>query len=48
MMINESDYVIEKSGRAVKADSGVILKKGDRYSINLADSGQTVQLEYLL
>lgn len=48
MMINESDYIIEKSGRAVKADSGVILKKGDRYSINLADSGQTVQLEYLL
>lgn len=48
MMINESDYVIEKSGRAVKADSGVVLKKGDRFSINLADSGQTIQLEYLL
>lgn len=48
MLINKSAYVIEKSGRAVKADVGVELKKGDKLSINMADSGQTVQIEYLL
>lgn len=48
MLINQSGYVIEKSGRAIKADTGVVLKKGDRLSINMADVGQTVQLEYLL
>ena len=48
MLINKSPYVIEKSGRAVKADMGVELKKGDKLGINMADSGQTVQVEYLL
>lgn len=48
MLINQSAYVIEKSGRAVKADVGIELKKGDKLSINMADSGQTVQIEYLL
>jgi len=48
ILINKSAYVIEKSGRAVKADVGVELKKGDKLSINIADSGQTVQIEYLL
>ena len=48
ILINQSAYAIEKSGRTVKADAGVEVKKGDRYSINLADSGQTIQIEYLL
>lgn len=48
ILMNKSAYVIEKSGRVVKADAGVLLKKGDKLSINMADSGQTVQIEYLL
>lgn len=48
IMYNQSAYIIEKSGRAVKADNGVVLKKGDRLTVNMADSGQTVQFEYLL
>lgn len=48
VMINSSAYAIEKSGRAVKAEGGIELKKGDRFTINMADCGQTVQIEYLL
>lgn len=48
MLINQSAYIIEKSGRAVKAESGIEIKKGERFTINFADSGQTVQIEYLL
>ena len=48
MLYNSSAYTIEKSGRVVKANEGLELKKGDRLSMNIADSGQTVQIEYLL
>ena len=48
VMVNHSAYAIEKSGRAVKAEGGIELKKGDRFTINMADCGQTVQIEYLL
>ena len=48
ILYNNSAYAIEKSGRVVKANEGLELKKGDRLSINIADSGQTVQIEYLL
>lgn len=48
ILYNNSAYVIEKSGRVVKANEGLELKKGDRLSINIADSGETVQIEYLL
>ena len=48
MLINQSAYIIEKSGRAVKAESGFEIKKGERFTFNFADSGQTVQIEYLL
>ncbi|MBP3886767.1 MAG: hypothetical protein J6F30_03805 [Cellulosilyticum sp.] len=48
LLMNKSAYIIEKSGRAVKAEAGIEMKKGDRFSINMADSGQTVQIEYLL
>lgn len=48
MLINKSAYVIEKSGRIVKAENGIELKKGDRLRINMADCGQIVQIEYLL
>lgn len=48
LLINHSNYAIEKSGRAVKAEGGIELKKGDRFTINMADCGQTVQIEYLL
>lgn len=48
ILYNNSAYAIEKSGRVVKANEGIELKKGDRLSINIADSGQTVQIEYLL
>jgi len=47
-LYNDSDYVIEKAGRALPAKEGLELRKKDRLSINIADSGQTVQLEYLL
>lgn len=48
ILYNNSAYAIEKSGRVVKANEGLELKKGDRLSINIADSGETVQIEYLL
>ena len=48
VLYNHSDYAIEKAGRAVKADTGVELKKGDRFIINMADIGQSIQIEYLL
>lgn len=48
ILVNQSAYIIEKSGRAVKAETGVEVKKGDRFTINFADSGQTVHIEYLL
>lgn len=48
VLYNHSAYAIEKAGRAVKADTGVELKKGDRFIINMADIGQSIQIEYLL
>lgn len=48
MLINGSNYAIEKAGRIVKAETGIEVRKGDRFSINLADTGKTVQIEYLL
>ena len=48
LLVNHSNYAIEKSGRVVKAEGGIELKKGDRFTINMADCGQTVQIEYLL
>lgn len=48
ILINQSAYTVEKSGRAVKMENGLELKKGDRLSINMADCGVTIQLEYLL
>lgn len=48
LLINKSAYAIEKLGRVVKAETGLEMKKGDRFSINMADSGQTIQIEYLL
>ena len=48
LLINQSAYTVERSGRAVKMENGLELKKGDRLSINMADCGVTIQLEYLL
>ena len=48
ILYNKSAYQLEKSGRIVKADEGLVLKRGDKLSVNIADSGQTIQMEYLL
>lgn len=45
---NASPYVIEKAGRAVQAKDGLELRKNDKLTVNIVDSGQTVQIEYLL
>lgn len=47
-LYNASPYIIEKAGRAVQAKEGLELKKNDKIIINVVDSGQTVQIEYLL
>ena len=47
-LYNYSDYVIEKAGRAVSAKEGLELRKNDKLNVNIAEIGQTVQLEYLL
>lgn len=47
-LYNQSQYAIEKAGRAVSAGDGLELRKNDRLTVNIADSGQTVQIEYLL
>ena len=48
ILYNNSAYAIEKSGRVIKVSEGIELKKGDKLSMNIGDSGQTVQIEYLL
>ena len=48
ILLNGSAYTIERSGRALKMENGLELKRGDKLSINMADVGVTLQLEYLL
>ena len=48
ILLNGSAYTIERSGRALKMENGLELRRGDKLSINMADAGVTIQLEYLL
>lgn len=48
ILLNNSAYTIERSGRALKMENGLELRRGDKLSINMADVGVTIQLEYLL
>jgi Ca-activated chloride channel homolog len=48
MLMNKGEAIIEKSGRAVDASKGLVIKKNDKLKVKLNKVNKSISLDYLI